>query len=151
MKKALAGILLCLAILSHPFYSRAYDRQCPKPIEVTYEEAQELMKIAYCEAGNQGIEGQRYVMSVVINRVDSPDYPDTIHEVIHQKSQFSAARKMKTAEVTAETHLALCELEMGNLVPEIIAFGTEDADGELQKYFNPAFVYKDHIFYTEKH
>jgi spore germination cell wall hydrolase CwlJ-like protein len=90
-------------------------------------------------------------MSVVLNRVESEAFPDTSHEVITQESQFCAANKMKSAEITAETHLALCEIEKGNVTPKIIAFGTPEADSELQKYFTPAFTYKDHIFYTEKH
>lgn len=149
MKRIVVGVLLGLAILSRPINSSAYHAQ--EPIELTYEDAQELMKIAYCEAGNQGIEGQRFVMSVVLNRVNSDEWPDSVHEVIEQKSQFCAKNKMKSATITTETHLALCEIEKGNIVPEIIAFGTEDADEELQKYFTPAFTYKDHIYYTEKH
>ena len=89
MKKFIMGVILGLIILNQPINSRAYERQCPKPIEMSYEEAQELMKIAFCEAGNQGIEGQRFVMSVIINRVNSPDWPDTIHEVIYQPCQFA--------------------------------------------------------------
>ena len=73
MKKIIMGVLLGVTILSQPISARAQVRQCPNPIEVTYEEAQELMQIAWCEAGNQGIDGQRYVMSVVINRVKKRD------------------------------------------------------------------------------
>ena len=54
MKKIIMGVLLGVTILSQPISARAQDRQCPNPIEVTYEEAQELMQIAWCEAGNQG-------------------------------------------------------------------------------------------------
>ena len=149
MKKIIMGVILGLIILNQPINSRAYERQCPKPIEMSYEEAQELMKIAFCEAGNQGIDGQRFVMSVIINRVNSPDYPDSIHEVIYQPHQF-ATKGMKTAEVTAETHLALAELETGNLVPYLVAFEKSDNDF-LNQYFDRAFTYKDHTFYTEKH
>ena len=59
MKKILVGFLLGAIILNAPINSRAYERQCPKPIEMSYEEAQELMKIAFCEAGkprNRGAE-----------------------------------------------------------------------------------------------
>ena len=149
MKKIIVGVFLVMALLSQPIQTGAYERQAPKPIEVTYEEAQELMKIAYCEAGNQGVDGQLYVLSVIINRVNSPDYPDNVHDVIYQPYQF-ATKGMNKAEVTVETHLALCELEKGNLVPFIIAFETADSDS-LKKYYTPAFTYKDHTFYTEKH
>lgn len=149
MKKALAGILFCLAVLCQPVYTEAAN-QGPKPIEVTYEEARELMKIAYCEAGNQGVGGQLYVMSVIINRVESPDYPDNIHDVIYAPHQFATAGMDDVVIIPRETHLALCYLEMGNKYPNIIAFGTRDSDAELMKYFTPSFVHRDHLFYVPK-
>ena len=148
MKRVILGILLGGAILLSPVESEAHDRQCPPPIEVTYEEAQELMQIASAEALNQGIDGMRLVMSVVINRVNSEDYPDSIHEVIHQPHQFYTAG-MKSAEITPDVHMALALLEMGNLTPEIIAFEKTNGNS-LNVFFSEAFAYKDHTFYTSK-
>lgn len=48
-----------------------------------------LACLIYCEAGNQPFEGQVAVGAVVINRVRSAAYPNTISGVIYQKSQFS--------------------------------------------------------------
>ena len=48
-----------------------------------------LQKIAVSEAGNQGPDGMWLVMCVVMNRVESEDFPDTISEVINQKGQFT--------------------------------------------------------------
>ncbi len=48
-----------------------------------------LANIIYCEAGNQPYEGQLAVGAVVINRVRSAVYPNTVVGVIYQKSQFS--------------------------------------------------------------
>lgn len=148
-KEIMGGLLIGLAILGQPVNVMAYERQCPNPIEISYEDAQELMKIAWCEAGNQGIEGQRYVISVILNRVESEDFPGTIHECIWQPGQF-ATKGMAKAQITAETHLALAEIEMGNVVPEIIAFERKE-NNFLDKYFDAAFTFKDHTFYTKKH
>ena len=53
---------------------------------------QELMaSIIYCEAGNQPYEGQVAVGAVVMNRIKSSSYPDTMEEVIYQSGQFSPA------------------------------------------------------------
>ncbi len=41
------------------------------------------------EAGNQPLDGKRAVVAVVLNRVEDPDFPDTIDGVITQKYQFS--------------------------------------------------------------
>lgn len=48
-----------------------------------------LANLIYCEAGGEEYEGQLAVGSVVINRVLSSKYPDTVVGVIYQKSQFS--------------------------------------------------------------
>lgn len=148
MKRVILGILLGGTILLSPVESEAHERQCPKTIEVSYEDAQELMKIASAEALNQGPDGMRFVMSVVINRVNSPDYPNTIHEVVHQSHQFYTAG-MKAAEITPEVHQALSDLEMGNLVPEIVAFEKKE-NSSLDKFFSEAFDYRNHTFYTAK-
>ena len=47
--------------------------------------------LIYCEAGNQPYEGQVAVGAVVMNRVRSGSYPNTISEVIYQSGQFGPA------------------------------------------------------------
>lgn len=49
-----------------------------------------LARIAYCEAGNQGVVGMAAVIQVVLNRVWDPKYPNTIEEVIYAPKQFAA-------------------------------------------------------------
>lgn len=48
-----------------------------------------LAKIINAEAGNQPYKGKLAVGNVVMNRVASPKFPDTIREVVYQKGQFS--------------------------------------------------------------
>ena len=43
------------------------------------------------EAGNQSFVGQKAVAEVILNRVMSPKFPNTIKEVVYQKGQFSTA------------------------------------------------------------
>lgn len=59
--------------------------------EVTFAEGDRalLANIIYCEAGGEPYAGQLAVGAVVINRVLSSKYPDTVVGVIYQKSQFS--------------------------------------------------------------
>lgn len=117
--------------------------------EFTYEEAQLLLKIAQAEAGNQGIEGMRLVMSVIINRVDSEDFPGTIYEVVSQKNQFTTYRFINRVEPCAECHEALARIERGEVEPEIIGFERVEYSS-LEKYFDPVFSYMDHRFYKLK-
>lgn len=48
------------------------------------EDSYLLAKIAECEAGNQSVETRVMVILAVLNRVWSPQFPDTIEEVIMQ-------------------------------------------------------------------
>lgn len=48
-----------------------------------------LANLIYCEAGNQPYEGQVAVGAVVINRVLSSVYPNTVSGVIYQYKQFA--------------------------------------------------------------
>ena len=59
--------------------------------EVTFAEGDRylLANLIYCEAGGEPYAGQVAVGSVVINRVLSSKFPDTVVGVIYQKRQFS--------------------------------------------------------------
>ena len=57
-------------------------------ITITYPDAQLLMMVASAEALNQGVSGMVHVMEVILNRVASDEFPDTVQGVVYQKSQF---------------------------------------------------------------
>lgn len=57
----------------------------------TDEEVNLLAATVYCEAGNQSYEGKLAVANVVLNRIKSPQFPNTMKEVLYQKGQFSPA------------------------------------------------------------
>lgn len=61
-----------------------------------------LANIIYCEAGNQPYEGQVAVGAVVINRVKSAVFPDTVVGVIYQNKQFSPVASGRLALALAE-------------------------------------------------
>ncbi|MCM1558223.1 MAG: cell wall hydrolase [Butyrivibrio sp.] len=59
--------------------------------EVTFSEGDRklLANLIYCEAGGEPYAGQLAVGSVVINRVLSSKFPDSVVGVIYQRKQFS--------------------------------------------------------------
>ena len=61
-----------------------------------------LANLIYCEAGGEPYEGQLAVGAVVINRVLSSCYPDTVNDVIYQRSQFSPAGSGRLALALAQ-------------------------------------------------
>lgn len=72
--------------------------------EVTFEEGDRMLlaNLIYCEAGNQPYEGQLAVGAVVINRVLSSVYPNTVVGVIYQNKQFSPVGSGRLALALAE-------------------------------------------------
>lgn len=43
----------------------------------------------YREAGNEPFEGKVAVAQVTLNRVDHPDFPDSVCDVVYQKTKFT--------------------------------------------------------------
>lgn len=67
--------------------------------EVQFEESDRylLANLIYCEAGGESYAGQVAVGAVVINRVLSSVYPNTVAGVIYQKRQFSPVESGRLA------------------------------------------------------
>lgn len=78
-----------------------------------------LAAIIYCEAGGEPYEGKLAVGAVVINRLLSSRYPDTVVGVIYQKSQFSPVASgrlelvLSTGKATAACYQAADEAMSG--------------------------------------
>lgn len=72
--------------------------------EVSFGEGERylLANLIYCEAGGESYEGQVAVGSVVMNRVLSSVYPNTITGVIYQSGQFSPVASGRLALALAE-------------------------------------------------
>ena len=72
--------------------------------EVSFEEGDRklLANIIYCEAGGEPYAGQLAVGAVVINRVLSGVFPDTVVGVVYQNNQFSPVASGRLALALAE-------------------------------------------------
>ncbi len=64
-----------------------------------------LLRIVQAEAGICDSKGKILVANVILNRVRSSAFPDTIKEVVYQRSQFSPVSNgtINTCRVTSET------------------------------------------------
>lgn len=58
-----------------------------------------LAALIYCEAGSESYQGQLAVGAVVMNRVKSGAYPNTISGVIYASGQFTPAMNGKVARI----------------------------------------------------
>ena len=65
--------------------------QASSAVNASASEQELLAALIFCEAGNQPYDGQVAVGAVVMNRVRSGSFPDTITDVIYQSGQFTPA------------------------------------------------------------
>ena len=95
--------------------------------EYYYDSLELLALCVEAEAGNQGLYGKKLVVDVVLNRVDSPDYPDNIPDVVMQRNQFSVVLdgRIWTVEPSEETFEAIREELEQRTNTEIIFFTSE--------------------------
>ena len=78
-----------------------------------------LAALIQCEAGNESYEGQLAVGAVVVNRVKSPSYPNTVTDVIFASGQFTPAGSGKVARL----------IESGNIYASCIQAANEALSG----------------------
>lgn len=72
-----------------------------------------LAALVECEAGGESYEGQWAVASVVVNRVRSGSYPNTVAGVIYQGGQFAPVASGRFAMALARGAAASCEKAAG--------------------------------------
>lgn len=107
-----------------------------------------LANLIYCEAGSESYSGQVAVGSVVINRVLSSVYPDTIVGVIYQSGQFSPVASGRLAlaltegRATASCYQAADEVMSGTTNVGTCVYFRTPVEG-----VTPRYTIGGHIFY----
>lgn len=112
-------------ILTDSELSQLYSLN-PQPINdaclsLTVEDAQALMKIAVVE-DNTDAMSQAKIMSVILNRLKDPNFPNTIVEIIEQEGQFSTKNAYKSAIPDTNSHEALYLIESGQIQTDYLYF-----------------------------
>lgn len=141
------------------------EEELQKEIEEEIEDGEKelLAQLIEAEAGNQDYTGKLLVADVVLNRVDSSKFPDTIEEVIFEKHQskdgkwhwqfstvMDGAFDRAAYYISEDSFRAAAEeydiWKSGAYVssPDILSFTA----GGYNKYFKPAFKHGDHYFGT---
>lgn len=104
-----------------------------------------IAKVVHAEAGNQSLEGKRMVAAVVLNRVESETFPDTVDEVISQKGQFATYRSLEKTVPLWDDMLA-AKMEMESRSNNEVLFFRNGHYG----YGEPLMKVGDHYFSTIK-
>lgn len=95
-------------------------------------------KVVQHEAGNQSELGMRLVIDTIMNRVESPDFPNTVEEVLGQKGQYCNPKKYPPRWI-----YSLIAQEMYNRTNnKVLWYKTKD----YHKYGVPIIQEGDHYF-----
>ena len=85
-------------------------------ISLTDEEIDLLAKIVWLEANGEPVEGQEAVVEVVLNRMASDLYPDTLYDVLSQNNpvQFVSWKRRDKAHPTETEYQSIYNVLNGN-------------------------------------
>jgi hypothetical protein len=86
-----------------------------------------LAKLITLEASGEPFEGQVAIAAVVLNRIRSNDFPDSVPDVVYQRGQFHTARKLAKT-VPGESALKAAKMALQ---------GSDPSRGALY-FYNPA-------------
>jgi len=100
-------------------------------VKIDIDELDLLSKIVHLEAGCSWLteEHRRLVASVAINRVASPEFPNTIKEVLEQPGQYWGDYINGVTPWLWCVESALYVLEHGSVAPESVVFQSEGKQG----------------------
>lgn len=118
-----------------------------------------LLRIVEAEAGGEDITGKLLVANVVINRVKSPKFPNTVREVVYQRqqgvSQFTPVSdgRINTVQISDSTIEAVEQALLGTDVSQgaLYFVNRKAANPERMKWFDKhlvrLFCYGGHEFF----
>lgn len=120
------------------------------------QEYQILLKIVEAEAGCEDTTGKMLVANVVMNRVNSCHFPNTVSEVVYQKSegkaQFSPTvdGRIDSVSVSQDTVDAVARVMNGEDVSGGALFfrSVNSKNGWFDRALNRVLEHGNHIFYT---
>lgn len=105
-----------------------------------------LLKVASCEAGNQGAEGMALVMSVVLNRASA--YGCSISDVVYAPDQFACINSSYWINdyIVSDAYEALRMIKDG-YTSDAMYFCTPSHNRWHSSHLQYLFTFKDHEFY----
>ena len=133
-------------------YTIVLDEQypIPEPVEVSAdisyskEEIDLIALVTMAEAEGEPEEGKRLVIDTILNRVDDPHFPDTVHGVIYQSNQFTCMWNGRSDRCCVRADIRdLVLQEMANRTDhDVVFFRT----GHFSSYGTPLFQVGHHYF-----
>ena len=115
-----------------------------------------LVRLVAAEAGGEPYDGQVAVAAVVLNRMRSYKFPNTVRGVVYQENQFSSVPKLPNIEPSESCRRAVVEA-LNGIDPSngaLYFYNPKTSSKEGLKFFNSANLkvtarIGDHVFLTE--
>ena len=102
---------------------------------VTSEEREMLARLVYREVNIESVECQRAVVSVVLNRLESGQWGDSIKDVIYAAGQFSPAYLLSSTTPNNANYEAVdYVLKNGSSLPSYVLYFRSDYHFNWQGY-----------------
>lgn len=125
-------------------------------LELNDNEYNVLLKIVEAEAGSEDLTGKMLVANVIINRVNSDKFPDTVTEVVYQKhqgrAQFSPTvdGRINTVNISQETITAVKRVLNGEDSSNGALYfrSVYSNSGWFDRALTRVIEHGNHIFYT---
>lgn len=117
-------------------------------IEVESEKKYLLARLVYAEAGSESDEHQQSVASVVLNRMNSDKFPDSIDEVIYQRNplQYACIEDGNIDKIPDERAIknAYYIWDNGSILPDNVLYQAEfkQGSGVYKQIGNTYFCYE---------
>ena len=103
-----------------------------------------LSRVIFAESGTQPIEGMIGVGNVVLNRVESIRFPNSVYDVIFQKNQFSVV----------DCGMIYREPDERSIMAAKLCLEGADSVGESLYFINPALCngswFRNNLTFTQR-
>ena len=102
-------------------------------VELTWDEQQLMAKIIWLEARGESREGQQAIAEIILNRLVSGKFGDSIHDVIYGEGQFRTTPFLKDADAWQAQYDAIDDALTGpNILPmNVYYFATYPENGRI--------------------
>lgn len=111
---------------------------------LSVQEIELIALVTMAEAEGECEKGKRLVIDTILNRLESEHYPNTIHDVIYQPSQFSSMWNGRVERCTVREDICqLVKEEVKSRANYDVIFFTANNYG---KYGKPMFQIGGHYF-----
>lgn len=137
---AIAAVLMALWTFTMAAMAATvdYDRQeYARVLEtMTDKEVDELCRVLFLECRGESFDGKVACVETIFNRVLSDNWPDSVHDVLSERGQFSTWKHIDTAYNVSESDIEVSQAEICRAIMHVYENGRTVLPSEKYVYFD---------------